>query len=87
MALILASQFSTAACSSVRCAGAGLAGAEQAVTARLAMAASETAAARALPMRFISAVPSCRVLMPTLGIPIARGIGPLPRIRSGRSRK
>src|SRR5215470_9705467 len=78
MALVLASQFSTAACSSVRGAGAGLAGAEQAVTARLITAASETAAARVLPVWFISAVPSCRVLVPTLGIPAARGIGPLP---------
>ena len=76
MALVLASQFSTAACSSVRCAGA--AGAEQAVTARLATAASETAAARSLPVWFMSAVPSCRVLVPTLGIPARRGIGPRP---------
>src|SRR6476469_323638 len=87
MALVLASQFSTAACSSVRCAGAGPAGAEQAVTARLAPAASETAAARSLPVWFMSAVPSCRVVVPTLGIPAARGIGPVPRTCSGRSRK
>jgi hypothetical protein len=55
--------------------------------ARLATAASETAAARILAVRFISAVPSCRVLVPTLGIRAARGIGPLPRMGSGRSRK
>src|ERR1700741_2661933 len=103
MALVLVSQFSTAACSSVRCAGAGPAGggqavtarvappaqpgAEQAATARLAPAASETAAARSLPVWFMSAVPSCRVVVPTLGIPAARGIGPVPRTCSGRSRK
>src|SRR6185437_11260075 len=63
MALVLASQCSTAACSSAGSAGAE----EQAVTARLAIAASETAAARILPVRFISAVPSCRVLVPGVG--------------------
>jgi hypothetical protein len=88
MALVLASQFSAAAFSSAACPLTACAGAgEQAVTARLATAASETAAARILPVWFISAVPSCRVLVPTLGIPAPRGIGPLPRMRSGSTRK
>ena len=60
MALVLASQFSTAACSAAVCAadGGGLTGAGAAPQAvrprlRLATAASDTAATRILPVRFM----------------------------------
>ena len=59
MALVLASQFSTAARSAAVCAadGGGLTGAgaapPQAVRPRLATAASDTAATRILPVRFM----------------------------------